>query len=268
MLRLPIRLLATAVAALTAFSLRAQTEIEPSLQIDMVSHYMWRGTDMAGVSIQPAGKLSWQGFSVQLGSSMGLTSDELQKLDLTVGYSAYGFNIGVTDYWSTGIDYAGLNRYFYYDPRRSAHQYEGNIGYSCPYFSLQAYTMFWGNDYKYETEKDYKQRANGKRAYSTYLELRVPVYLMGLDWDFSAGVTPFESAGYTTKEMVDFGQGEERANVRKYFYAGGPACIMLSARATKNFTLGDIKVPAFAEIHTNPYTQKAQFLVGVSVIPF
>ena len=52
--------------------------------------------------------------------------------------------------------------------------------------------MFWGNDHK----------INGDRAYSTYVELSVPFRAGGLDWDVRAGITPMESAGYTTTISV------------------------------------------------------------------
>ena len=81
--------------------------------------------------------------------------------------------------------------------------------------------------------------------------------MAGLDWDIKAGVTPFKSA--CTRDIRED---------PTYYYADKLAFVMASARATKNFELGDMKVPVFAEFHANPYTQKAFFLVGISVIPF
>ena len=136
---------------------------------------------------------------------------------------------------------------------------EANLGYTCDYFSLQAYTMFWGNDYK----------INGDRAYSTYVELSVPFRLGGLDWDARVGITPMESAGYTTTRTAQTILGDNLIiEDPHYFYGEGFTCNMASIRATKNLQYKNLRLPVFAEIHTNPYLQKANFLVGISVIAF
>ena len=136
-------------------------------------------------------------------------------------------------------------------------------------FGISAYTLcadVMGEDHVMAAQGsgwfwfDALYNVNGKRAYSTYVELNIPFYMGGLDWDLTGGVTPFESAG----KPVNTDDGI----VREYFYAKGFACVKASLRATKNFELGDIKMPIFAEIHTNPYMQKAWLVVGVRVLPF
>lgn len=230
------------------------------VEVDFVSQYLWRGSEMAGISIQPRAGLEWQGLSLELSGSSALERDDTKEIDATLQYTIGGFNIGVTDYWTSGQDYQKRDQYFYFDPQATAHQLEGNIGFSCRYFSLQGYTMLWGNDFKYDNLLDADFRVNGKRAWSTYIELSIPFFLGGLDWNLTGGMTPFESAG----ELVQTDEGLAKT----YFYADGPACVSASLRATKNFVLGDIKMPLFAEIHTNPYMQKAYFIVGLSFKPF
>jgi hypothetical protein len=258
-----------AVAAVALLSLpatgNAQDDFEGKLQVDFVSHYMWRGQDRGGISIQPMAELNWKGLSLGLNGNTGIDKEDEQEIDLTLGYKRWGFNIGVTDYWQTGMDLKGRNLYFSYDPAKDAHQLEANIGYTHKYFSVQAYTIVWGNDFKYNTVEDWKERTNGDRAFSTYIELNVPVYFAGLDWDFTAGVTPFESA-YDLEEYQD--QYGSTRYKKVHSYADGPTCVMGSVRATKNFEFGDMKVPIFAELHTNPYLQTANFLFGVRIIPF
>ena len=235
--------------------------VEATVQCDFVSHYMRRGTDMGGISIQPTVSIGWRGLSLSLFGSTGLDKEDSEEIDLTLGYERdfgeFGFNIGVTDYWTSGMDYGKLDRYFFFEEAESAHQLEANIGFRLPWFYIQGYTMVWGNDFKYQSHLDAEFRLNGKHAYSTYIELGVPFYMAGLDWDVKAGVTPFESACYVN--------GNEQ---KEHFYADKAACVMASVRATKNFEFGDMKVPIFAELHTNPYTQRANFLIGLSVIPF
>ena len=259
--------LALMAIALLPTSVLAQEEPEPELakesdfkahvQANLVSRYMWRGTELGGISIQPELSVSWKGLSLSAFGNAGFDKEDEQEFDLTLGYEYKGFNIGVTDYWFTGVD--PENRYFFYKEKETAHQLEANLGFSCDYFSLQAYTMFWGNDYK----------INGDRAYSTYVELSVPFRAGGLDWDARVGITPMESAGYTTTRTAQTILGDNLIiEDPHYFYGEGFTCNMASIRATKNLQYKNLRLPVFAEIHTNPYLQKANFLVGISVIAF
>lgn len=230
-------------------------EIETYLDADIVSHYMWRGTDMGGISIQPEAYISWRGLTLKADGNAGFDSTDPKEFDLTLGYERFGFNIGVTDYWVSGID--KNDRYFHYE-KKGAHQLELNLGYSWQYGSLQAYTIFWGNDY----------RISGKQAYSTYLELSVPFKLGDVDFTAAVGGTPFESAGYDEVLENQGFFGDETHYIHHYYYAEGPACIMASLRATKTLDLGIAHLPIFAEVHANPYLQTANFLVGVTIAPF
>ena len=251
-----------AVVALTAIvaemPANAQTDgnkVESYVDVDLVSHYMWRGQDKGGVSIQPEAYVSWKGLTLKLEGNTGFESSDGQDLDVTLGFECFGFNIGVIDCWESNID--PNNRYFYYK-EKGAHRLEANIGYSWKYGSLQAYTIFWGNDF----------RISGKRAYSTYVELSVPFKLGGVNWTAAVGGTPFESAGYLELLENQGISGHETYGIPHYYYAEGPSCVMASIRATKTIDLGFAHVPVFAELHTNPYMRKATFLCGLTIAPF
>lgn len=224
------------------------------VKASLVSHYMWRGIDMADISLQPEASVAWKGLSLKASGSTGLAKEDIDEIDVTLGYERWGFNIGVTDYWATAPD--AENRYFLYDKDKTPHQLEANIGYTCKYGSIQAYTMFWGNDYK----------TNGDQAYSTFIELSVPFTFAGLDWDARVGVTPMESAGYTvvTPSEVD-GMGIRN---NYYFYGGKFTCNMVSLRSTKTLEFKNLKLPIFAEFHANPDLKTARFLVGIEVVAF
>ena len=248
-----------AVAAMMTMPVCAQegdtNGIEAYVDVDFVSHSMWRGQDKAGASIQPEAYVSWKGLTLKLEGSTGFDNSDVKKLDVTLGYECFGFNIGVIDQWTSGID--PNDRYFYYN-KKGAHQLEANIGYSWKYGSLQAYTIFWGNDF----------RLSGEQAYSTYVELSVPFKLGGVDWKVSVGGTPFESAGHIEILENQGVLGNETHGIYHYYYADGPACVMASVRATKTIDLGFAHVPVFAELHTNPYLQKTTFLCGLTIAPF
>ena len=237
-----------------AIQAQAQERIEASIDADIVSHYWWRGIDKGHVSIQPEASLSWQGLKLSVDGNTGFDSDDAHEINLKLQYSKFGFNIGAIDYWTSGID--ANNRYFYYNEKKGGHQFEGNIGYTCDYFSLQAYTVVWGGDYK----------INGDKAYSTFVELSIPFKLGGIDWDLRGGITPFESAGYQTEKPATDGwpAGGYQNN---YYYADGFSCVMASLRATKSLDLGFTEIPLFAEFHSNPYMRRADLIFGITIKP-
>lgn len=251
------KILALAISALTLLpsSMMAQDKFEASLSCDLVSEYMWRGIHMADISLQPEVTISWKGLSLDATASTGFDKDDVKDIDITLSYSRWGFNIGVIDYWMDGID--PRNRYFYFSNDNDCpHQLEANIGFTCKYGSIQAYTMFYGNDYK----------INGDRAYSTFIEVRVPFRAGGLDWDVRAGITPMESSGISYEEKITTETGRTKTVTRgDWMYGESFTCNMASVRATKNFEFKKFRLPVFVELHTNPYLQRANLLLGVSI---
>ena len=236
------------------FTTMAQDKPEVYIDAAIVSHYMWRGQDLGNVCLQPEIGVSWKGLELSLEGSTGFTRDEYEELDVHLFYNYKGFNIGVSDMWAeSALD----PRYFSYKSTQTGHQFEGQIGYECDYGSLTWRTIFAGNDYK----------INGKRAYSSWIELSVPFKLCNLDWDFRAGICPYESSGaLLLYEDIDDEGNETIGASPEYYYASGFAVNMLSLRATKNFPLGKgFKLPVFVELHTNPAAQHARILLGISL---
>ena len=116
--------------------------------------------------------------------------------------------------------------------------------------------MVYGNDYKID----------GKRAYSTYIELSMPFRLGGLDWNASVGVTPFESAGITYKEQIVTESGQTKTVTRgDWMYGESFTCNMAALRATKELEFKHFSVPVYVELHTNPYLQRANIVLGVAI---
>lgn len=240
---------------LTAGAQENEEGVSSYVDIDLVSHYIWRGMDIGGLSIQPEASVSWKGLLFRIEGSAGFESTDHKEIDVTLGYETHGFNVGIIDYWTSGVDKD--DRYFAFE-KKGAHQLEANLGYTCKYGSLQAYTMFWGNDFK----------ISGSQAYSTYIELSVPFKLGGVDWTATVAGTPFESAGKQTETTYETNIGTMVETHRDYFYAEGAACVNATLRATKKLDLGKIHLPVFAELNTNPYLQTATVICGVSIIPF
>jgi hypothetical protein len=215
----------------------AQDEVETTVAADVVSSYIWRGQDLGSAAIQPTLGVGYKGLSLTAWGSYGLVNTaDTKEFDLTLAYTTGGFNIGITDYWFD----AGLDpdvRYFKYDAHGTNHVFEANIGYDFGPLSLQWFTNFSGNDYK----------ADGKRAYSSYVEVAVPFRLATVDWTATAGAVPFESAQYGTS---------------------GFAVTNLALKATKDIKVTDtFSIPVFGQVVGNPCSQKAYLVFGFTLQP-
>lgn len=216
----------------------AQDEVETTISADFVSHYIWRGQHLGDVSIQPTLGVEYKGLSLSAWGNYGLSnSDDAKELDLTLSYTLGGFNIGVTDYWSSdGLDPEG--RYFKYDAHGTNHVFEANVGYDFKLFSLQAFTNFAGCD---------GENKDGDRAYSMYFEANVPFALAGVDWSAQLGVVPFATTTYDTSDF---------------------SVTNVSLTASKDIKVTEhFSIPAFVAINTNPCSKHAWLVFGFTLRP-
>lgn len=208
----------------------AQDKLQASLGADLVSQYIWRGQDLGDASLQPSLGIGWQGLSLSAWGSVGITDpQDTKELDLTLGYAYEGFNVGVTDYWFSN------GSYFKYKAHQTTHVWEANLGYDFGFLNVQWYTNFAGDD---GVNKD------GKRAYSSYLELSAPFRLATLDWTATLGTVPYATTLYG---------------------ANGFCVTNVSLRATKDFVIKErYHLPLFVGLTANPRSEKLYLLFGAS----
>jgi hypothetical protein len=227
-----------AIMIATGMCATAQESVETAISADVVNDYIWRGQKLGNVAIQPTLGVSYKGLALTAWGSVGLANtDDTKEFDFTLSYTLGGLNIGVTDYWFNqgGLDPEG--RYFKYDAHGTNHVFEGNIGYDFGFAALQWYTNFSGNDYK----------ADGKRAYSSYMEVTVPFKLSAVEWTATAGAVPYESVQYGTS---------------------GFAVTNLALKATKDIKVTDtFSVPVFAQVVANPCAQMSYLVIGFTLQP-
>lgn len=217
---------------------KAQDTLETSVGADLVSHYVWRGLDLGGVSVQPGLGISYKGLSFSAWGSVGLSNPiDVREFDLTLAYTIGGFNIGITDYWFN----AGQEpeaRYFVYGRDNTNHVFEANIGYDFGFLSLQWFTNFAGND---------GFNPGGKRAFSSYFEVAAPFTLGGVDWSAAVGAVPYATDFY----------GAEKFSV-----------VNLSLTASKDIQITDsFSLPVFAQVAFNPTANAAFLVFGVTLRP-
>ena len=216
----------------------AQEKVETTIGGDVVSSYIWRGQDLGDVSLQPTLGIGYKGLSLTAWGSVGLSNpSDTKEFDLTLGYTIGGLNIGITDYWfNSGLD--PENRYFKYDAHVTNHVFEANVGYDFGFANLQWFTNFAGND---GINKD------GKRAYSSYVELSVPFKLATVDWTAMAGAVPFST---------------------DFYGADGFAVTNLALKATKEIKVTEsFSIPVFGQVIANPNSQKAYLVIGFTLQP-
>ena len=232
------KMIILAIGLIAGEAAYAQDKIETTVSADFVNQYIWRGQDLGNVSLQPTLGIGYKGLSLSAWGSVGLTtSDDTKEFDLTLAYTAGGFNIGITDYWfNTGLD--PENRYFKYDAHGTNHVFEANIGYDFGVASIQWYTNFAGND---GINKD------GERAYSSYVELAAPFKLATCHWEAAVGAVPFATTAYDTS---------------------GFAVTNVSVKATKDIRVTEsFSIPVFGQIAANPCSQKAYLVFGFTLQP-
>jgi hypothetical protein len=102
-----------------------------TVSTDIVSSYVWRGTQYSGVSIQPTLDFTAGGFSIGSWGSAGF--DGFLEMDLYAKYAFnFGLSLGVTDYYYPGSDV------FDHSTETGSHGYEINLGYGIKGLSLSA----------------------------------------------------------------------------------------------------------------------------------
>lgn len=207
---------------------------------DVVSSYIWRGTYNAGASIQPFLNASVKGLTLGAWGSTDFIGQGHKEVDLSLNYAFHGLMIGVTDYWWNG---EGALDYFNYGGKDASHRFEANLSYQLPIESFPLIiswnTMFAGNDYL----------SDGKRAYSSYIELNYPFSASCIDMNVIVGATPWESPSILPSTNTGF------------------SVCNIAVNASKTFNLSkDFSLPIYTRLIFNPAIEDIYMVFGVSLL--
>lgn len=233
-------MMVTALAGSMALPTMAQDKVEATLGSDFVSSYVWRGQKNGGFSVQPNASLSYKGLSVGAWGSFAIAPNEKyagteEELDITLGYAVKGFHVGITDYF---LFNNGLPFFKYGSIGKTAHTFEGGIGYDFGLLAIDWFTNFAGTD---GVNKD------GKRAYSSYLQLDAPFRLAKLDWNATVGIVPYRTDFYVADDSHGF-----HVNT-----------VSLKAQYTIEFP--HFQLPVYGQLIANPSSRDLHYLVGFTV---
>jgi hypothetical protein len=220
------------VTFVSSLSLYAQAEV--SLGTDVVSRYVWRGTDFGQTpSIQPALDFTARGFSAgfwgayQLGrDASSLPADEL---DFYLGYSlelgSANLDLVVTDYYfpNSGIKFGN------YEDGTGAHIIEVGGTVSLSDFYLAGFVNV------------YNDADN-----SSYFELGYSTSVQSVDLSLFAGATPGGTNMYYGTTDFNF--------------------VNVGVTASKEIKItDDFSLPIFGSYILNPNQEIAHFVFGISL---
>lgn len=216
---------------------QAQSSVELTGGVDLVSKYVWRGVYQSGASLQPGIGIEYAGFSLGAWGSTPLDFSEFKELDLTIGYSIAGFSVAVTDYYWNGIDGS------FYDYYLRNHLFEGSLAYRFgPKFPLY---VSWSTFFAGDMDKD----EEGKQQYSSYFEVGYDFSFKGVDFTASVGGAPWDSPAWLVP-----------ANGKKDFQIS-----QVSLKAVKEIRFTPkYSAAVFVQGIASPATDMAHLVVGLS----
>ena len=201
---------------------------EVSLGADVVSRYVWRGTDFGdNASVQPYLELASGGFALGAWGSFAIDDGASNELDLYASFSAGPVSVGITDYhFPTGTDVD----YFDFDDEDGTHILEPFVSFTAPgdvpVSLLVAYNAF------------------GDPDDSIYLNASVPFMVGDVEMGFGVGASAGESALY----------GTDGFGIVDVALSGAKAIPVTDAFA----------IPVFVQYIVNPYEERSFLVFGVS----
>jgi len=230
---------ALACAGMSIASPSYAEEPEPAVTLsvgaDLVSSYLWRGQECGGFSVQPSATVTFNKPAISIGAwasaelfQKGGDALNMTEFDLSLTWNPIeALTIGVTDYYFHGGGYFGKWNF----SESSSHSLEANLAYDFGFMGLGWNTVLAGQDLG----------VNGKRAYSTYVEVSAPWKLGGVDGSAAVGASLWEDA---------------------FTLIGTEGFKVCNVSLTANKEL--FKVPFYGQIVYNPACDKVYFAVGVS----
>ncbi len=224
------------VGGQTTTEVTSEKELSPlevSVGADIVSRYVWRGTDFGhSPSIQPTLKLSAYGVSFGAWGAFTTTNTTtLQEADLFLSYTTPNslLTFTVNDYFFPN-ETAGRNHYFKYNENETGHVFEGTIALNqsdkMP-FGLMAGYNFYGAD----------------KDNSIYMEASYNTTVRDLPISLFCGAT-----------------------TDKGIYGTEAGVINLGVKATKEIKVTEtFKLPIYTSVITNPQAGNLFIVLGITL---
>ena len=215
-------------------ALFAQTDTIPpistALNVDLISHYIWRGQDYGHTpSIQPGLSATWKNFTLGYWGAYRIAGSGDHEIDFYVEKSIGPVTFSIWDYWS--ISDTTSNDFLDYKERTTSHLLEAQVllsgGEKLPFNLLGSY-LFYGAD----------------PTKSLYLELQYLHSFGSFDTQVFAGFQP---------------KGEYYAPKAAFVNVG--CSVAKSIKVTKSWSL-----PLSLRLNVNPNIQKVYLVAGITLL--
>lgn len=177
--------------------LRAQESGDWSMTVgaDAVSHYLWRGMNLAGPSIQPSAYFDYErgDWAVSLGAwaTKSFLKDDYNELDLSVEASWRNLTVSLTDY--------GEGEYF--GPWQDGHFLDFGLSYTLSENIPVTFSWYSIINQTFEGSMD-GGGFDWAGAFPSYFEVAYDFSISVVDFSVAAGLFPYGSVYY---ENDDFG---------------------------------------------------------------
>ncbi len=234
----------------------AQDKCDFSIGADFVSSYVWRGSTLAGTSIQPAMGIKMGGFYFGTWGSVDIAGKDYKEIDMVASYTIGNFTIGFSDYWADG-EYS--YSYFNFKKNESPHELELNLEYMLSSFPL---TISWNTMFTGVGNKYLDNNGELKNAYSTYIETAYSFSVKTVNLDAALGISPWNSqpvyTGTAPYEFLGMPVGD-------YPYAtNGFAVVNVYLKAAKDIKITDnYSLGLFGQLIFNPAKEDVFFVFGI-----
>ncbi len=197
-----------------------------SVNIDIYSSYVWRGTLFSGPSFQPSVSWEHQGFKIGAWASQDFAGT-YNEADLYASYSFnFGLSCGITDYYYPGLSYTDFS------DTTGSHAYEINIGYSLRKLSMAANYVL------------NQAGGAGSAGGDIYVELKYNFKYFGL----------FAGAGNGWLTIEDPGRGDEFGLVN------------IGVSTSKELKINDhFSIPVTGSVIWNPQAEQFFIVAGFSI---
>jgi hypothetical protein len=199
-----------------------------SVYADLVSRYVWRGSDFGNSpAIQPGLDISYKNFTVGAWASASFASLNIQEADLFASFSFWKLKFSCWDYFYMNMD-SLRNNYFNYDTKKTGHDFsfdtEFKLSEKVPLKLLISYN-FYGAD----------------TLHSSYFELSYTL-TKKLPLEFFAGFTP-----------------------EKGWYGNGPGIVNIGLTVKKDCKISDdYSVPLYCKLVFNPQRENIHLVAGIT----
>ncbi|MCH8903957.1 MAG: hypothetical protein IIA45_08595 [Bacteroidetes bacterium] len=230
---------------------------------DMVSRYVWRGTQFGGASpnVQPYVEAAFGNFVFGSWGAYSLGGfSPFQELDFYAAFSLMDdmVSITATDYYfpDESVDY----QYFVYDELITGHLFELSASFNgtdkIPLSVLIATNLFGADAIRISDDSTTSFLRDGIQ-YSTYLELGYSTICSNLDLDVFLGVN------LTNPREADASTGYPGETG---FYGSKMGVVNIGITVSKELKISNtFSLPVMASVITNPQSQKIFMVFGFSL---